>query len=219
MVEIPPQSELVRGWLETQDGPRTVPEIADAIGQAGNRKVGPNVHRMFREGVLSREGRCRQYAFQVARDIRRPLDPEERQRRRTERERARRRRNGKPGRTWAEWQAECAAKRAATKAREEAAKAERAAAREAERLQREARRQAARRKREAEREARKVKRCAPPRNPRAFRIVKPAPDPAPRVNSPAESVDDFLRRGGKITRLEPFAVSKPLRIAEELRVA
>ena len=210
---IPAQAELIRAWLELQPEPRTCVEIAAAIGLPGSTRVAQNVHRMFRDGMLSRSGRCRSYAFAIARQpiVREPMPHDEYLRRAREANRKRHSKRG--GRTLAEYRAAMAEQHAAWLARKAAEKAERAAAREAERAQRQTARKA------AKAATRKKKAKAPPK-PRApcVRVLKPAA-PAPQQPRPVESVADFLRRGGKITRLEPFAVSQPLRITEELRAA
>jgi hypothetical protein len=213
---IPAQAELIRAWLELQSGPRTCVDIAAAIGKPRDQQAYRNVHRMFRDGMLSRTGQCRSYAFAIAREPAPKLPRDERKRRKADRERASRRRMGLPGQTRAEYRAQCRARAEATRARLEAAKAQRKAARDAERAKRQAARDAARTAKAA---TRKKKAKAPPK-PRAprVRVLKPAA-PAPQQPREVESVADFLRRGGKITRLEPHAVSHPLRITEELRAA
>lgn len=213
---IPAQAELIRAWLELQSGPRTCVEIADAIGLPRNHRVYQNVHRMFRDGMLSRTGQCRSYAFAIARQpiVREPMPHDEYLRR--AREANRKRYSKQRGRTLAEYNAERAEQKRQSAARKEAEKAQRKADREAERATRQAAREAAKAAKAA---TRKKKAKAPPK-PRAprVRVLKPAA-PAPQQPRPVESVADFLRRGGKITRLEPFAVSHPLRITEELRAA
>ena len=195
----PSQSEIIRGWLELQDRHCTAPEIAAAIGRPGDRAVYFNVHRMWREGVLSREGRCKHYAFQIAREVRRPLQRDERKRRRAERERARRRRQGKAGRTWAEWKAECDARKAATRAALEAAKAKRTQEREAERAERLAEQEA---ERAARKHRRRQRRIAPanPRHHAPIPALRQQPERPPEIRR--ESVEEFLRRGGRVERLE-----------------
>ena len=183
----------IREWLKTQDGPRTIPEIVAGIGESHG--VGPITHRMYRDGILSRTGRCRFYAFAVIREPVAPIDSDERRRRKAERERARRRRMGLPGRTWAEYMAECKQRSDATRAIAAKRKAER---------------EAMRRIRDIEKAARKARREAARKpKPRPVLVLKDAP-PAP-VEPPRETVESFLRRGGRIDHLEPFAVSQPLR--------
>lgn len=201
----------IRAWLKTQDGPRTVVEIADGIGRPGDVIVYQNCHRMFRDGILARSGRCRSYAFTVLRDpiVRKAMPRSEQLARNAEAERKRQWRKGR--RTKAQYLADCKAMREARLAKLDAEKAKRRAEREAERKLREDERNAAK--------ARKVRQAKPkappmPRIPNVRPMV--APPPAPK---PAESVEDFLRRGGKIVRLAPHVVSHPLRTTAELRAA
>lgn len=214
----PSQAEIIRAWLELQSEPRTCPEIAAAIGRPGDTKVYQNVHRMFRDGILVREGQCRSYRFSPGRPptVRTRMPHEEYLRR--AREANRKAHSKRRGRTLAEYNAERAEQRRATAARREAEKAARRAAREAERAQREADRAAAN-------AAKPPKKCKPKpkaaQKPRVRRVrpqVVPAAATAPRVDG-VESIADFLRRGGQIVRLEPFAVSRPLRINQQRKAA
>ncbi len=234
MIEpMPSQATIIRAWLEIQTQPRTVVEIAEAIGKPRDAQVYRNVCRMFRDGMVSREGRCRRYRFTLQRDamIRPRMPRDEYLRRAREADRKRRHRRG--GQSQATWRAEQARRHAATIARREAEKAKRRAEREAERERREAEREAeqtqrrqdrnaARAQRRAERErdvwqaprSRVVRAPKPPRpkpapQPRKVRErVHVAPAPAPVVY---QSVDDFIANGGKVERLEPGACSKPLK--------
>ena len=228
LVPPPPQAELIRAWLELQSEPRTGVEIAGAIGLPRNVLVYQNVHRMFRDGMLARTGRCRHYAFTLLRDaIIRPRMPKDEYLRRA-READRKRRYRKGGNTMAQWRAEQAQRHAAWLARKAAEKAKRRADREAERAQREDERIAAK---AAPRAPRPPRAPAAPR-PRAARAprAKPAAKvtalsaprlrelmgfPAPPAPERRESVDEFLRRGGQVTHLSPGACSQPLRAFKE----
>jgi hypothetical protein len=206
----PSQSEVIRAWLELQPEPRTCPEIAAAIGQPGETRVYQNVHRMFRDGILAREGQCRSYVFRLAREPRTQsrMPRDEQLRRNADAERARRRRKHADGaRTRKQYLAQMAAQHQAWLDRKDAEKAARKAARQSERNER-----------KSERKARPKRPKAPPK-PRVVRL-RPSPPPKPAL-APVrvESVQDYLRRGGKITRLEPFAVSRPLRINQERKAA
>lgn len=211
---IPSQSALIRAWLELQSAPRTCVEIAVAIGKPGDVLVAQNVHRMFRDGILARTGRCRSYAFTLARDvIVRPRMPKDEYLRRA-REANRKRHARAGGRTKEQYLADLAAQHAAWLARKAAAKAKRDADRMTEGRLRQAEQKA------ASKAPRPVRPKAPPK-PRAPRLraldtspLKPAPAPAP-----VESVADYLRRGGKIIRLAPHVVSQPLRITLERMAA
>lgn len=213
---LPSQSEMVRAWLELQSGPRTAAEIAAAIGKPGDSGVSQNVHRMFRDGILSRTGRCRQYAFQIAREpITRSRMPKDEYLRRA-REANRKRRARKGARTLAQYREDRAKQHQAWLDRKAAEKAARKAAREQERADRRAEQEAAK----LAKPGRPKKPAAPkPKKPRVHRVRARKPAPQPVQVARVESVEDFLRRGGRIVRLEPHAVSKPLRITEELRAA
>lgn len=225
LVPPPPQAELIRAWLELQSEPRTGVEISCAIGRPKEVLVYQNVHRMFRDGMLARTGRCRHYAFTLLRDaIIRPRMPKDEYLRRA-READRKRRHRKGGQTMEQWRAEQAKRHAAWLARKAAEKAKRRADREAERAQREDERIAAKAAPRAPRPPREK----PAPRPRATRIsraktsVKPstsrmrvlAPMPAPAPPEVRESVDEFLRRGGQVIHLSPGACSQPLRAFKE----
>lgn len=214
----------IRDWLSTQDGPRTIPEITAGLGLSQpDGLTAHSVHRMHREGMLSKEGRCRAYRFAVVREPAKPLALDEKRRRANEAQRKRWARLSR--RTRAQYLADIAANKAARLAEIAAAKAQRKADREAERAQRQAEQKAAR-------EAARATRATAPRTPRAPRAapVRPldkpakgirfdeAPRPAPQP-VPVESVEDFIRRGGRVIRLAPGQCAQPLRIYQERQVA
>lgn len=210
LAPIPPQAAIVRAWLELQSEPQTVVDIAEALSSFDAGKLARNVHRMWRDGLLARSGKCRSYAFVIARaPVRRERIPrDERLRLKAERERARSRRRIAAGqaRSWEAWKAECEARRVAAQVRKAEAQAKRQRARDAERAEREAAREAARR-------APKPARAKPAVQPTSARpFVRPAPQPTPVE---FESVEAFLRRGGKVIHLEPGACSQPLRTLKE----
>lgn len=219
-------SARIREWLSTQDGPRSVPEIILGIGAPhACQLTAQSVHRMFRSGILVREGRCRSYRFALGRElvVREPVPKDEYLRRAREANRKRHARKG--GRTREQYLAEQAQRHAEWLARQAAAKAQRKADREAERAQRQA-------EQEAARAAARATRATAPRKPRAPRAApvrpldKPAKgirfDEAPRPQPqpvPVESVDDFIRRGGRVIRLAPGQCAQPLRIYQERQAA
>lgn len=206
---MPSQAEIIRAWLQLQDAPRTCTQIAAAIGLPGDTLVYQNVHRMFRDGILAREGRCRSYCFRLAREVapRERMPRDEQLRRNAEAERGRRRRKHAEGaRTREQWLAEQAAQHQAWLERKAVEKAARKAARDAERASKPAPK------------PRAPKPKAQPK-PRVIRLqASPTAKPA-ATTVRVESVQDYLRRGGKITRLEPFAVSQPLRINQDRKAA
>jgi hypothetical protein len=186
----------MRAWLAAQGGPRTVTEIAAGLPQYDAGTLARTAHRMWRDGMFTRSGKCRSYAFGLGRApiVKAPS---------TSTERARRRRGGG---TWADYLARCAERTAATKARLEAEKAARREAAAKERAERQAARQAAQ---EARRAAPKPPRPKAPPKPGPVRErVHVAPAPAPVV---FESVEAFMARGGKVQKLDPGACSKPLK--------
>lgn len=204
MNEMPSQAAIIRAWLELQSEPRTAVEIAAAVGRPGDLGVVRHVHRLWRDKFLTRSGRCKRYAFALARDVeKRPAMTS------AERERKRRIRNG--GRSWEQWKAECEARKAATAARLEAEKAQRRADAARERAERLAAREAAQAKRKAAR-AKPVPRVAPKSAVPRVRPFVPFPTTPPPETR--ESVEDFLRRGGKIIQLPPCTWSRPLRTLE-----
>ncbi|QNH21236.1 hypothetical protein HEP73_02148 [Xanthomonas sp. GW] len=210
----------VRAWLIAAGGMRSAAEVSDGLGAEGKERlmIAWTLGVLVRSGQVMREGfrKGTRYEFVRMPTKASKLTPEERRTKRNAAERARLKSLG--GRSREEWAAELAQKRQAR----EVARAERQAEREARfRDLPYAKQRAAERKRLARHAAGRMSRAEWLTKVAAGKQERPsAPRPAPtrlqRVGSvagmtpkpvvvpcskPAETVEQFLARGGAVDRL------------------
>lgn len=199
------KSAAIRDWLTTQGQPRTMAEIAEALG-IDRTMVGWMVGRMYRDGILLRSGSRLTFAYTLGRIVPPTMTKEQARARKAERERIRQQNRNWNRRTKAQYLADIAAQKAVRDAAKRAEKEARAAARAAARV-----------KPPKPEKAPKPRPVAAKRKPAPHQGIRIAPaalqifEETPK-RPEVESVDAWMRRTGrKPDRLEPGACAHPMK--------
>lgn len=180
-------ASVIREWLATQDGPRTVGEIREGTGLTKHKCNGA-VHDMTKAGILARSGSP--FVYTVAREVapKTRMSADER-RRRNAIATVKWRRANRSSRTREEWLAEV---RANAKPKVKRDPADVKAARQ----------RGMAKAREKRIEQQRARLSA------TVKAMKPAANKPEPVQ--AQTVEEFLAMGGKVERLETKQLARPI---------